>query len=112
MRLSTVVIFALCAAGALAAQSAAGFAGTWQGETGAGRQIVLDLAIHASQATGTFTLMEQTVEISDGKVDDKTLSFKVFIDGRTPTISGELVGEQLKLVVDGVSNPVLLSRVK
>ena len=57
-------------------------------------------------------LVQQTVEISEAKVDDKALSFKVALEGRTPMITGERVGEQLKLVVDGVSNPVLLSRVK
>jgi len=56
--------------------------------------------------------MQQTVDIMDGKADGKTVSFKVAIEGRTPMIAGELVGEQLKRIVDGVSNPVLLTRVK
>jgi hypothetical protein len=110
--LHTIVIVLLCGASAPAAQSAAAFAGKWQGETATGRRVALDLTIKGSQATGTFTLMQQTVEIQDGKVDGKTMSFKVALEGRTPMIAGELVGEQLKLVVDGVSNPVLLSRVK
>ena len=102
----------LCAVCALAAQAASTFAGKWQGETGTGRRVVLDLTVKGSQATGTFTLVQQTVEISEARVDDKTLSFKVALEGRTPMITGERVGEQLKLVVDGVSNPVLLARVK
>jgi hypothetical protein len=110
--LQTIVVFVFCAACALAAQAASSFAGKWQGETGTGRRVALDLTVKGSQATGTFTLVQQTVEIMDGKVDDKTLSFKVALEGRTPMIAGEMVGEQLKLVVDGVSNPVLLSRVK
>jgi len=107
----SIVVIVFCAACALAAQSAT-LGGKWQGETGTGRRVVLDLAVKGSQATGTFTLVQQTVEITDAKVDGKTLSFKVSLEGRTPMITGELVGEQLKLVVDGVSNPVLLSRVK
>ena len=110
-RFFTVVV-ALCAVCALGAQTASAFAGKWQGETGTGRRVALDLTVKGSQATGTFTLVEQTVEITEAKVDGKTLSFKVAVEGRTPMITGELVGEQLKLVVDGVSNPVLLSRVK
>jgi hypothetical protein len=106
------VVVMLCAACALGAQTASRFAGKWQGETGTGRRVMLDLAVTGSQASGMFTLVQQTVEISEAKVDDKTLSFKVAVDGRTPMITGELVGEQLKLVVEGVSNPVLLSRVK
>jgi hypothetical protein len=113
MRLvQTIVVLVLCAACGLAAQSKPAFAGKWQGETGTGRRVTLDLTVKGSQATGMFTLVQQTVEVMEGKVDDKTLSFKVALEGRTPMISGEMVGEQLKLVVDGVSNPVLLSRVK
>jgi hypothetical protein len=112
MRRCQTIVVVLCAVCALSAQNASGFAGKWQGETVTGRRIVLDLAVKGSQASGTFTLMQQTVEITDAKVDDKVLSFKVALEGRTPMITGELVGEQLKLVVEGVSNPVLLSRVK
>lgn len=112
MRRAQTIALVLCAVCALAAQTASGFAGKWQGETGTGRRVALDLTVKGSQATGTFTLVQQTVEIMDGKIDDKTLSFKVALEGRTPMVSGELVREQLKLVVDGVSNPVLLSRVK
>jgi hypothetical protein len=113
MRLvQTIVVLVLCAACGLAAQSKPAFAGKWQGETGTGRRVTLDLTVKGSQATGMFTLVQQTVEVMEGKVDDKTLSFKVALEGRMPMITGEMVGEQLKLVVDGVSNPVLLSRVK
>jgi len=108
----TIVVLVFCAASGLAAQSRPAFAGKWQGETGTGRRVALDLTVNGSQATGMFTLVQQTVEIMEGTVNDKTLSFKVALEGRTPMITGEMVGEQLKLVVDGVSNPVLLSRVK
>jgi hypothetical protein len=100
---------AICALGA---QTSSPFAGKWQGETGAGRRVALDLAVKGAQATGTFTLVQQSVEITEAKVDGKTLSFRVALEGRTPMITGERVGEQLKLVVDGISNPMLLSRVK
>jgi polyisoprenoid-binding protein YceI len=112
MRRFLTIVVMLGAVGALAAQTASRFAGKWQGETATGRRVALDLAVKGSQATGTFTLVQQTVEITETKVDDKTLAFKVALEGRTPMITGELVGEQLKLVVEGVSTPVLLSRVK
>ena len=64
---------------------------------------LLDLKVKGQQLTGTFTLAQQTVDIADGKVADKTFSFKVTIEGRSPHISGELVGEQVKLTVEGVS---------
>jgi hypothetical protein len=112
MRRCQTIIVVLCAVGAVAAQTASAFAGKWQGETGNGRRVVLDLAVKGALATGTFTLDRQTVEITEARIDDKRLSFTVALEGRTPMIAGEIVGEQLKLVVDGVSNPVLLSRVK
>ena len=112
MRRVLTIVVVLSAVCALGAQTSSGFTGKWQGETGTGRRIALDVTVKGSRATGTFTLVQQTVDIKDGTVADKMLSFKVALEGRTPMIVGELVGEQLKLVVDGVSNPVLLSRVK
>ena len=87
MRLvQTIVVLVLCAACGLAAQSKPAFAGKWQGETGTGRRVTLDLTVKGSQATGMFTLVQQTVEVMEGKVDDKTLSFKVALEGRTLTL--------------------------
>ena len=102
----------LVALGALVVHAQAGFAGKWRGETGNGRAIALDLKVARQTLTGTFTLAQQTAEIKDGKVDGKTASFSVALEGRTPTIAAELAGDQLKLVVEGVSNPVMLTRVK
>ena len=102
----------LCAGCVVSALTQSALAGKWQGETGNGRQIVLDAKVKGQQLSGTFTLAQQTVEINDGKVSDKAFTFKVALDGRTPTLSGELVGEQIKLTVEGVSNPVMLNRAK
>jgi hypothetical protein len=110
MRRFLTIVAMLGAMCALGAQTSSPFAGKW--ETGAGRRVALDLAVKGSHATGTFTLVQQSVEITEAKVDGKTLTFRVALEGRTPMITGERVGEQLKLVVDGISNPVLLSRVK
>jgi hypothetical protein len=89
------------------------FDGRWQGATVAGRRVALDLKeISGSRLTGTFTLDQQTAAIADGRVKDRTCSFRVAIEGRTPSVSGELLGQQLTLAVEGVPNPVLLRRVK
>jgi hypothetical protein len=109
-RLLVAVLVVVSCARAVHAQ--AGFAGRWRGETGNGRAIALELQVARQTLTGTFTLAQQTVEIKEGKVDGKTASFSVALDGRTPTIAAELAGDQLKLVVEGVSNPVMLTRVK
>ena len=102
----------LCAAWVVVAHAQSGIAGKWQGETGNGRTVVLDLNVKGQQLTGTFTLGQQTVAIADGKVDGKAFSCKVTIEGRSPTVSGELVGEHVKLMVEGVRDPLMLARAK
>jgi len=111
-RIRAVVACLLCAACVLVAYAQSGIAGTWQGETGNGRKVVLDLTVKGQQLTGTFTLGQQTVDIADGKVDGKAFSCKVTLEGRSPTVSGELVGEQVKLTVEGVRDPLMLTRAK
>src|SRR5206468_9315206 len=112
IRIRSIVVASLCAVQILAASAQAGFAGKWQGETGNGRAITLDLKVKGQQLTGTFTLAQQAAEITEGKVADKTFSFKAMVQGRTPLMSGEMVGDQVKLTVEGVSNPVMLKRAK
>ena len=109
LRLLIAVVVVACA---VVVHAQGGFAGKWRGETGNGRAIALDLKVAGQTLTGTFTLAQQTAEIKDGKVSDKTASFTVALDGRMPAIAAELAGDQLTLVVDGVSNPVRLARVK
>jgi hypothetical protein len=104
------VVFSVMSLLPLHAQS--GFDGKWQGETVAGRPVTLDLRVAGSQLTGTFTLEKQTVPIAEGKIVDRTCSFRISIEGRTPSVSGELGRDQITLTVEGVPNPVLLSRVK
>jgi hypothetical protein len=89
-----------------------GFDGTWQGETVSGRPVSIVLKATGSRLTGTFRLDKQTVAIAEGKVVNRTCSFRVSIDGRTPAVSGEVLRDQLTLSVEGVPNPVLLRRVK
>jgi hypothetical protein len=107
-----LVAIVCCVVSLSASPAESDFAGTWQGETVSGRRVVLSLAVTGSRATGTFTLDKSTVPIADGKIVDRTCSFRVSIDGRTPAVSGELLRDRLTLSVEGVPNPVLLRRVK
>jgi hypothetical protein len=102
-RFQSIVILVLCVT-SVVVRVQSGFAGKWQGETANGRQVVLDLRVKGPQLTGTFTLAQQTVDISDGKVTDKAFSFKVTLEGRSPIVSGERVGEQVRMTVEGVPN--------
>ena len=88
------------------------FAGKWQGQNAGGRRVAADFAVTGSRLTGTFTLDKQTVPIAEGKIVERTCSFRISIDGRTPAVSGEVLRDQLTLSVEGVPNPVLLRRVK
>ncbi len=69
----------------------AGFTGKWQGATATGRPVVLDLKVKGKELTGTLTVGPQTAEITEGKADEKSFSFKVTIEGRTVTCSGRLI---------------------
>jgi hypothetical protein len=86
--------------------------GRWQGETGSGRPVALDLKAKGSQLTGTVTLAKEPSEISDGKVDKNTFSFTATVEGRTAAFKGEIAGDEVKLVVEGVRDPLVLKRVK
>lgn len=107
-----IAVSLLCVACVLAGQAQSGFTGKWQGETGNGRKVLLDLNVKGQQLTGTFTLGQQTVDIADGKVADGTFSGKVTIEGRSPQMSGELVGERVKMTVEGVPSALMLTRTK
>ena len=107
-----LVAIVCCVVSLSASRAESDFAGTWQGETVSGRRVVLALAVTGSRATGTFTLDKQSGPIVDGKIVNRTCSFRISIDGRTRAASGELLRDQLTLSVEGVPNPVLLRRVK
>jgi hypothetical protein len=112
MRSIRAVVVGLLFAASVCVDAQSGIAGRWQGETGNGRKVVLDLNVKGQQLTGTFTLGQQTVDITEGRVTDKAFSCKITIEGRSPTVSGELVGEQVKLTVEGVRDPLMLARAK
>jgi hypothetical protein len=89
------------------------FTGTWQGVTASGRPVVLDLKIIEQQMTGRLTLGQQSMEITQGKVDGQAVSFTAGpLDGRIVECTGRLVGADLELTVQGVGSPLLLKRVK
>ena len=89
------------------------FSGTWQGETGSGRPVVLELKVAGKQLTGRLTLAQQTAEITEGKVEGKTFSLTTGpLDGRNVACTGRRVGEEIELTVKGVGSPLMLKRAK
>jgi hypothetical protein len=90
----------------------ASLAGIWQGSTGSGRPLRLDLSVNGRQLTGKLTLDRQAAEITEGKVEGQMFSFQaVSVDG--PVVAkGRLVGPDVELTVEGVGRPLTLKRVK
>lgn len=111
-RLVGTTVAGLMAVTILTAQST--IAGTWQGETGGGASIVLDLTVKGTTLTGTLTRDGQSTPISDGKVSKDTFSFKAKLNEQLEGLSGERTGEDLKVWLDrqGPSRAIVLKRAK
>jgi hypothetical protein len=105
-------VAAVVCAACVVIHAQAGLAGKWEGTTESGRPVVLDMKVKGRQLAGTITVGKQSADITDGKVEENTFSFKATIEDRTPTFSGRLVGEVIELTVEGVANPLSLKRVK
>jgi hypothetical protein len=110
-RFHSLVVAIVCAA-CVVGQAQAGLAGKWEGATASGRPVALDLKVNGQKLTGTLTLAQRSADITDGKVEEKTFSFKTTIEDRTSTFTGRLVGDDVELTVEGVANPLTLKRVK
>ena len=111
-RLLAVVVASLITATTFATQST--IAGTWQGESGGGASIVLELAVKDTALTGTMTRDGVKAPISDGKVAKNTFSFKTKLNDQVEGLSGEQAGEDLKVWLDrqGPARAIVLKRVK
>jgi hypothetical protein len=94
------------------AVQAVSVAGKWQGTTGQGRQVTLELQADRSAVTGTLVVDDQSSAITDGKIERTTLSFKATLGGRTLTFAAEVAGDELTLAMEGAQNPVTLKRTK
>jgi hypothetical protein len=110
-RFHFTVVSVLCAA-CVVIHAQSGLTGKWQGTTASGRQVVLELKVNGQELTGRLTLAQQSADISEGKVEEKTFSFKATMEGRTVTFTGRLVGEGVEFTVPGVADPLILKRVK
>jgi len=110
-RFHTIVASVVCVA-CVVIHAEAGLTGKWTGTTASGRPVVLDVKVKGQRLTGTLTLAQQAADITEGKVEEKTFSFKATMEGRTVTFDGRLVGKVIELTVPGVANPLTLKRVK
>jgi hypothetical protein len=108
------LISALLVSVALVHAQSTTIAGTWQGETANGAELVLELAVKGTALTGTFTRNGQSSPIADGKVSKNTLAFTVKIGDQTEALTGEIAGDAIELWLDrqGRTNAVVLKRAK
>ena len=111
-RLVTAAALVLTCAAAAAGETA--LTGKWQGETGAGSAIVLDLKVAGTALTGTLTRDGQVSTLSDGKVSKNTFTFKATIGGKAEVFSGEHKGDELHIWLErqGPAKAVVFTPVK
>jgi hypothetical protein len=88
--------------------------GKFQGTTPNGAQLVLDLTATDTAVSGTLTREGETVKIADGKVKEKTFTFKATLGDQAEAFSGELAGNDIKVWLDrrGPDSAITLTRVK
>lgn len=111
-RFGFVVVAVVCVAVAITSHAQQGLGGKWQGTTAQGRSVGLELKVSGAELTGTFTRDQQSANIAEGRVDDKTFSFTVLVDGKAATFTGRLAGEAIELTIQGSKSTVTLTRAK
>jgi hypothetical protein len=86
--------------------------GKWEGKTKNGFQIALDLTATETALTGTFMRNEQPAKITDGKVSQKSFTFKVPLGDQVEGFTGGLDGDQITVWMDrqGPAGTVILKR--
>ena len=100
---------------ALVADQDAGSAwdGNWQGTTVSGHPLVLQLQVQGQRITGRLVVGKQSANIIDGKVVGDAFAVTTGpIDGRKVEAKGRHVGDAIELTVQGVKEPLTLTRVK
>ncbi len=87
--------------------------GRWEGTTVSGNLLVLQLQLQGERITGRLTVGKQSAKIIYGKVVRTAFALTTGpIDGRNVDATGRLVGDAIELTIEGVKNPLTLTRVK
>lgn len=99
---------------ALASQDTASSAwnGRWEGTTVSGRQLVLQLQLQGQRITGRLIVGKQSADIIYGKVVGGAFALTTGpIDGHSVDATGRQVGNAIELTIEGVKQPLSLTRV-
>jgi len=87
--------------------------GRWQGTTVTGQQIVLDLRVKGQRLTGRLIVGKQSADITAGKISGQAFALETGkIDGYAVAGTGRYLGDAIEFSIDGVKEPVTLTRVK
>jgi hypothetical protein len=87
--------------------------GRWQGTTVSGQPLVLDLVVKGQRMTGRLIVGKQSAKITAGKVVDEAFALTTGpIDGHSVAGTGRLVGDAIELTIDGVKEPLTLTRIQ
>ena len=98
---------------AVGQNTASAWDGRWQGTTVSGQQLVLELRVKGQRMTGRLMVGKQSANITAGKVVDEAFALTTGpIDGYSVAGTGRYVGDAIELTIDGVKEPLTLTRIK
>jgi len=87
--------------------------GRWQGTTVSGQLLVLDLRVKGQRMTGRLMVGKQSADITAGKVVDESFALTTGpIDGHSVAGTGRHLGNTIEFTIDGVKEPLTLTRMK
>ena len=87
--------------------------GRWQGTTVSGHQLVLQLQVQGQRMTGRLTVGKQSANIIEGKVAGDAFALTTGpIDGHKVAGKGRHRGDAIELTIEGVKEPLTLTRMK
>jgi hypothetical protein len=86
--------------------------GRWEGTTVSGQQLVLLLQLQGQRITGRLMVGKQSANIIYGKVVGDAFALTTDrIDGHSVDATGRHVGDTIELTIEGVKEPLTLTRV-
>ena len=87
--------------------------GRWQGTTVSGHELVLQLQVQGQRMTGRLTVGKQSANIIEAKVVRDAFALTTGpIDGHRVDATGRHVGDSIELAIEGVKEPLTLTRMK
>jgi hypothetical protein len=86
--------------------------GRWEGTTVSGQQLVLQLQLQGQRITGRLMVGKQSANIIYGKVVGDAFALTTGpIDGHSVDATGRHVDDAIELTIEGVKEPLTLTRV-